>query len=1133
MRTMIRSALILAAALAVAQSIHAPTAHAQASGANIPNLSVRQQSVRGDLTREGWDGLVSRGIIKMTGHRVMAWSTGNSRWEYSDGSHPPVWSAVSSAAGVTLDSANTAGQTITLTSAEGPVTIANQTTSGSAAFAITSSGVIAGSTDQSGLTVTQSAANTTSGTVRLADFQFTGSVGGGTAEGLRVGMTSASHNALHITTGGILVDSGGFVLTSGSGTLTSGDLTLTDGKITHTDAVAEAAYVLTSAATTHNVWSATANAVTTGNLLYLESSATGFDQAGGGRVISVSDGAAEVFDVGIDGATHIKGTAAATALLIDAGNAVLTSGNLTLTSGAATLTSGNLTMSAGLLSVTPASTSTKGVVIVGGSGARSVSALEYTSSGSFSQPQVVLTGSGAFSGNFTQQTVSGAASGNFEDTDVGAVAYTGDVYNVGVGSTCTACQALVISGGAASRTTELVSISDAGTNAASVGLGITTTATNASGVGLKITGGASFAGIAESIDVSAAAVGAQGLLLANGTRAFTSSLVTVSAGSADASGAYSTWTVGTNGASTTTNHVFDVNVGNVDWKGNVLDVSLGASAVASKAVNIVSVAGARTADIVDIDDNGTSTGDSVYIAKAASSGHILNLTYDGAGTGNVLLAAMGSNVTGGGVVVTSAATTGLPLSVTHTGAFASAGAVQNVAYLRSSGSWDADTTNASYVLNVQQDTGAGAVGDYAVRISATGTSVEGLRVDDGKSLFDEAITVGVSGTGVGSNTIGLQLYASPGAQGIAIDATTSGNRPTHTDGVVDVNVTTATASTRSVSVSTTTTGDQDAVVGIESVFASGGLTTASKRNSAFKASYTGTATDAGYYASFWSASAASFGTTAAFMATGTHSRTVATLDSDLTLQPVTTSSGAGEPIELYGGDANTSGAGGDAEVFAGSGAGAGNGGNLHLRSGAGAADGYISLGIANGTDDMTISDTASAAGFDGVNTVAMAGAVRPTRVLPIPVLTMHPITGAAAATYEGGPARTFVDATANQAAFYVPIASNIDATADIVVTVIWTAAAGAGGPVAWRLNYKSVADNGDMQTAFTNTSVTNDTLTGNDDQERVTLTIPHAAFADSDLLLVRLERLPADASDTLGQDVSLLGVTLAYRSLTP
>lgn len=128
-------------------------------------------------------------------------------------------------------------------------------------------------------------------------------------------------------------------------TVTAGDLVVADGSLTMTDADEASTLAITNnTAASVNVVSITANGITDGSVLYLNSSAAGITT---GNYINCYNGAATVFEVGLYGATTILGNAATEVFTITAGHAKLTSGNLTLTSGNVVLTSGNLTLTSG------------------------------------------------------------------------------------------------------------------------------------------------------------------------------------------------------------------------------------------------------------------------------------------------------------------------------------------------------------------------------------------------------------------------------------------------------------------------------------------------------------------------------------------------------------------------------------------------------------------------------------------------------------------------------------------------------------------------------------------------------------------------------------------------------------------
>ncbi len=124
------------------------------------------------------------------------------------------------------------------------------------------------------------------------------------------------------------------------------DLTIGEGVLTvDNDQVNETALVITSDATTTGgglgitsavtttsgkAISVVANDVTTGDLLYLESSAAGLTT---GNFINAYNGAATVFEVGLYGATTIAGNAATDILTITAGNLQMTNGDVDMDEG--------------------------------------------------------------------------------------------------------------------------------------------------------------------------------------------------------------------------------------------------------------------------------------------------------------------------------------------------------------------------------------------------------------------------------------------------------------------------------------------------------------------------------------------------------------------------------------------------------------------------------------------------------------------------------------------------------------------------------------------------------------------------------------------------------------------------------
>jgi hypothetical protein len=154
--------------------------------------------------------------------------------------------------------------------------------------------------------------------------------------------------------------------------LTAGDATISDGALSITDNDNAAALVVVNNTITTSTaglididstsitsgygLSMVMDGVTSGTMIYLESSAASFT----GNFIRAHDGSANVFRVGLNGATIIKGTAAGTAAL------TLDAGDLTVTDGVVALTN---TGTIDVFSVTANSLLANNLAIFKGSGA--------------------------------------------------------------------------------------------------------------------------------------------------------------------------------------------------------------------------------------------------------------------------------------------------------------------------------------------------------------------------------------------------------------------------------------------------------------------------------------------------------------------------------------------------------------------------------------------------------------------------------------------------------------------------------------------------------------------------------------------------------------------------------------------
>jgi hypothetical protein len=398
------------------------------------------------------------------------------------------------------------------------------------------------------------------------------------------------------------------------------------------------------------------------------------------------------------------------------------------------------------------------IQIVRGTGVRTVPAIDINEGSTGSANVIDVDVSGVYTGNVIDITTSAAATGNmiFVDLD-SAVAGTGlHVEGSGVRTQPMVEVATDATGGA-----NVIDVTITGAiSGHAVGISLDTTST---GSAIDIDMNAAVGGIALSVDAGA------------GTR--TADLVTVTFdgdGNADM--------LAVAHSNTGSGHLFNIDVSGTG-SGNVLDVVYSAASTGN-AVNldmtsnlagnalVVTTAGARTAPVILITGAGTDGGTDDHIIDINQSGlldsNVIDITYSvAASTGNAIDLNMGTNVAGMAVAVNSAATgvsgEGAVLNAVHTGDLA-AGA--DVVRLDSTG----NISSTSNVLSVIQRTGAGTAGAYAVHISATGTNVEALKVDDGAVVFDEVLTV----TGLATLTAGIDaavIFA--GIETIAAGGTTT------------------------------------------------------------------------------------------------------------------------------------------------------------------------------------------------------------------------------------------------------------------------------------------------------------------------------------------------------------------------
>ena len=188
----------------------------------------------------------------------------------------------------------------------------------------------------------------------------------------------------------------------------------------------------------------------------------------------------------------------------------------------------------------------------------------------------------------------------------------------------------------------------------------------------------------------------------------------------------------------------------------VLDINIGNSAINATAILLTEGTGTSTVPLVDINSAGTGATATIDIDyTGVFTGNGLDITYgSAAATGNAIDLNMGTNVAGMAISIASAATgvsgEGAAIDIVHTGNLVASADLMRIV---SSG-----THNAACNLLYVEGTGASNSGTYAVRIKASGTNIEALKVEAGDVTFDENLTVTktLTQTGIATFAAGFQ-----------------------------------------------------------------------------------------------------------------------------------------------------------------------------------------------------------------------------------------------------------------------------------------------------------------------------------------------------------------------------------------
>jgi len=376
-----------------------------------------------------------------------------------------------------------------------------------------------------------------------------------------------------------------------------------------------------------------------------------------------------------------------------------------------------------------------------GAGARTANliAVTYDSTGNLDLCEIADNNTG--SGQLFDINVGGAGSGNVIDITYGAVADTGDAIAIDLGATATGAQAIVLTSGVMTRTTNLVEIAENGAasgNTIDVGIGAVT-----------------YTGNVLDINLGATATGGQAVVIASGAMNRTVALLEIG----DA-GTSSGILLDINITGAVTGNIVDI-VTSAAATGNVINIDLDAG-LAATAVRVDSGAGLRTQPVVEFIMEGTGTGAGgtlididvnesgatsnplidIDFATGVYAGNVFEVGLASACTGNVIHIDMNAGVAATAIHLDAGAVTRTQplMETTFDGAGTTIGGTL----------WDINVTNTGAAASPLFDIDVTAV--YTGNIidivfgNASASTGDALHIDMGTNLAGNAIQIDAAGT---------------------------------------------------------------------------------------------------------------------------------------------------------------------------------------------------------------------------------------------------------------------------------------------------------------------------------------------------------------------------------------------------